>query len=129
MSLVVAIEPIVQKDVADCGIASLAMLLGRPYQEVSKVALAIVSKKVHKRGLWSTEVKRIAKALDIRLRVRRKLRDEATGLLVLKRPGEAHIAVLFQGVVINPADGLVWDYDAYLAKGCWIFHSLMEIDR
>lgn len=124
----IAIEPIVQKDINDCGIAALAMLLGHPYREVSEVALSVVSKTVHKSGMWATDIRRIAKALGVKMYTKKVLPEDGTGLLAVCRPGEHHLTVMFQGVVINPADGLIWDYDAYLARGKWEFHSFMECE-
>lgn len=125
-----SLEPIVQKDIADCGIAALAMVLGRSYREVSEIA-QLVGKKPHSRGLHTTEIDRIAKHFGGAFKRQRIItNEEATGLLVLERgrkPNrEFHIAALFQGVVINPADGLVWDFDTYLTQGEWKVSAILE---
>ena len=126
----VALELIAQKDIADCGIAALAMLLNRPYVEVSEAALALTTKP-HKHGLWTSEIQRIAKRLGIVLARHKVLSEDATGLIILQRctngKNEGHVAVLFQGVIVNPADGLIWDYAAYLARGKWRLSAFLEI--
>ena len=69
----------------------------------------------HKSVLWVRQIIRIAAALGVTLNAT-AIDDDAVGILVVKfRDRTRHIVVLFQGVVINPADGLVWDLDAYLA--------------
>lgn len=98
---------------ADCGITALAMLLGRSYEEVSKVAL-VQCKRPHRSGLWEAELLRIARKLGVTLR-RAPFDEDGTGLLSLrKKSGEGHWAVLFQGVVINPSDAIAYDLSTYL---------------
>lgn len=126
MSDPAAIEPLIQKDAADCGISALAMLLGKPYVEVFQVAEA-VSPKCAKRGLWNTELRRIAKRLGVTLKVVKPVPEltEATGILDVQKPKQGHYALIFQGVLINPADGLIWDVDAFLARGKWTARALI----
>lgn len=124
-----AIDPVMQRGTADCAIAALAMLSGRPYREVSEAAMAI-SPVVHRSGLWNTELGKIARAIGFRLRPVRKISTDpdTTGLLVLKRRtnSDGHVVVLFQGVVVDPASGLIWDLDTYLEHGRWSVRSLLE---
>lgn len=117
-----------QRGHADCAIAALAMLSGRPYREVSEAAIA-VSPVVHRTGLWNTELGRIARAIGFKLRPARKIvtDPDTTGLLVVKKKnGAGHVVVLFQGVVVDPASGLIWDLDTYLAHGSWTIRALLE---
>ena len=58
----VAIDPIVQKDSTDCGIAAIAMLLGRPYADVFQVAQKVAPNS-QQQGLWTTEIKKICEQL------------------------------------------------------------------
>lgn len=111
------IEPIVQKTSADCGIAALAMFLGRPYAEVSEKVLARYP-KANLSGLWIPELIRAAKLFDCRLKLVKSptpdQTESATSLVSLALPQrERHLAVLFHGVLIDPATGLVWDVDVY----------------
>lgn len=120
--MIATLEPIIQKSTSDCGVAALAMYLNRPYREVSSAALK-VAPRVHKAGLWTTQMKMIAKALHHNLvSVRVTELDDMTGLLTLAagtKPKEEHVVVLFQGVVIDPSDGLLWDRETYLSHGAW----------
>ena len=114
----VCIEPIIQKDVSDCAIACLAMVLGVPYVLASTIAQE-VTKKPHKKGLGTRQMMSIArklgrsmacvKAADVDL-------DEDTGILFVgfTPSGNEHATVLFQGVLVNPADGLLYDPATYL---------------
>ncbi len=114
-----AIQPLVQLGASDCAIVALAMYLGKPYRVVSEAALK-VCRKVHQRGLYTAEIIRTAKRLGCTIRAAKPMigpHDEPiSGLLIVVRPsGTHHIVVLFQGVVIDPADGIVWDFGTWLA--------------
>lgn len=113
------VEVIVQKTSSDCAIAALAMLLGKPYREVSEAALVACSRP-HKSGLWTPEIIRVAKHLGAILKPQdvKAFDEEGTGLLVVrKKNGVSHVVLLFQGVVVDPSSGLVYDLDTYL-KSC-----------
>lgn len=131
MTTPVAINPERMRDEGDCALAALAMLTGAPYPTVSRVALKTVRRRPHATGLWAGEVMKIAKALKTplrRVKLKGKLHtslDEATGILLVHRGDGSHAVVLFQGVVINPADGLIWDLDTYLTEGEWTLHELL----
>jgi ABC-type bacteriocin/lantibiotic exporter with double-glycine peptidase domain len=126
--MIVSLEPVMQKDIADCGVASLAMVLNVPYRIVSEEAMRIAANP-HKTGLWETELEKIGRVFGARFK-RVSSADDVTGLLVVVRgKGKSlacHIVALFQGVVINPADGLLWEYDTYLAQGKWSPASILE---
>ena len=122
------IEPIVQKTLTDCGVASLAMLSGKSYREVADIALQLAP-TVHKSGLWLTQLRAIAKKLGFTL-VKRipPTWDDESGLLDIRLPKNGrHFAVLFQGVLINPADGLVWDLSTYLQTNSASISALYEL--
>jgi ABC-type bacteriocin/lantibiotic exporter with double-glycine peptidase domain len=115
------IELVMQKDIADCAIAALASVLQKPYREVSDAALR-VRRAPHKRGLFSSEMVRIGDALGKPLRITPKryvdLDDRPTGVLCVrfKTSGHEHAVVLFDGVIYNPADGLLYRSDVYLER-------------
>lgn len=120
MSTPIAITPVIQLNAHDCGLRALEMLLGVPYAEVRAAFDAVAHRHAgRERGVWHTEMERAAGQLRRQLRRRRKDRydiTEETGILTVHLPeNEDHYVVLFQGVVINPTDGVVYDRDAYLA--------------
>ena len=111
-----AVEVIVQKTEADCAIAGLAMLLGKPYKDVSVAALKLCSRP-HRAGLWTPEIVKVAKHLGATLKVTSPttIEDDSTGLLIVrKKNGVSHIVLLFVGVVVDPASGLLYDLSTYL---------------
>lgn len=124
------LEPCVQKTEADCALAAIAMLSGLPYRLVSEAALRLAP-TVHRKGLWTTQIIAIAKAVKFPL-IRRRLKsielDEATGLVTMCRKAgpEQHCAVLFEGVLVNPGDGFVWSLDTYLAHRGWKVNGFLE---
>ena len=108
------IEPVMQKDIYDCGVASLAMLLGLPYSEVRKAASDIYKERL-KEGLDTRSMIRIAKELGHVLKsvpYPNPDLEPQTGILGTYD----HYVMLFEGVVYNPADGLLYDVDTYLAS-------------
>ncbi len=129
--MIASIEPMTQKDQGDCGIAALAMILQKPYRDVSEIALKLI-RRPHKTGLYITDAFRIAAKFGIEMRQLPdpRLQEEATGLLNVRRgkgkKAEAHMAAMFQGVVIDPADGLLWDLDTYLLQGKWKITAILE---
>lgn len=112
------LEPIIQKASNDCGIACLAMLLGKPYATVSAAALSAI-KRPHQNGLSTREIVALARTLGARLAKAHHgvdLADE-TGLLLVEYPdGDLHFCVLFEGIVVNPADGLLYVPDVYVSS-------------
>lgn len=105
------ITVVVQRAAADCGVAALAMILGKTYEEIL-VACGYDNPRVLTDGLWTSELIRIALAFGQPLRRRRKFDLETDfGLLRLSD----HVVVLKNGLIIDPADGSVWDVDVYLA--------------
>lgn len=109
---IVAVQPIIQLWTHDCGICVLAMLLGKSYQEVDAVSLKLYP-KVHERGLYISQFKRIARMLGTPLwRVSMDaLADLPCGIILF----HYHVALWFNGCLINPGDGLVWEPDAFYA--------------
>lgn len=110
----VVIQPLAQT-AEDCALVALAMYLGVPYAQVAAF-VAVTAPKAFIRGMWTTEIQRVAKALGVTLKVKRKFGEDESGILVLQLEDGCHAVVLFEGVIVNPGDGLVWNYDAYLSK-------------
>lgn len=114
MSVPAVIMPTIQRGSMDCGLCCLQMLADRPYDVVRDEALRVIP-KLHDRGMFASELIRIGKRLGLRLEKRGAWTDEDVGVLDVNLPkGGRHFVVFFQGVVINPSDGLVWDAAAYV---------------
>jgi hypothetical protein len=114
VSAPVVIMPTLQRGNMDCGLCCLQMLSDRPYDAVRDEALRVVP-RLHDRGMFASELTRVAARLGITLRKRRRWSDEEVGVLDVQLPDSRHFVVLFRGVLVNPADGLVWgDPESYL---------------
>lgn len=115
----VVIEPVMMKQGSDCGVASLAMLLGKTYSEV----LAAVPKRYRKdvnngEGLSQRQLTNIAKRLGFVTRWEHNGDlSETVGVLDVHRPKteldqdgewEGHFLILAKGALYNPADGVIW---------------------
>ncbi len=132
-----SVECIVQKNIADCGIAALAMILGQPYRKVSDVARGLCIDP-HTIGMDGHDINRVAARFKAKFKLHmmmhtavaiRVLEDSPTGLLTVVRGRQnkdAHLVAMFQGVVINPADALIWDLDTYVLHGKWKLWLLQE---
>ena len=118
-----AIQPIIQLTTADCGVAALAMLLGKPYAQVAR-SLLKTHPKAKSEGMWTGEMITVAKRYKTLLKVRSPKvlfeRDDLTGLITTTD----HVAVLFQGVVIDPNDGQVWDLETWISTND---HKVVEV--
>lgn len=114
-----------QQSAEDCAIVALSVYLDLPYAQIA-AAVAVVAPRAFIRGMWSTEIRRVAALFEQPLRSKRKFRiaDRESGILVLQMPVGRHAAVLFEGTVVNPSDGMTWNYAAYLkryrAKPVWL---------
>ena len=123
------IETIFQKTEGDCAIAALAMLLGVPYVTVSETALTIKEDPLRD-GLYISDIQRVAKKLGQALQSVKPASinlSEETGILFLRRPAYAHTVVLFQGVVYNPSDGMLWDLDTFVHTNKYRIVRLLRV--
>jgi hypothetical protein len=110
----VAIKPNAQTG-DDCAIVALQMYTGLPYPHIAAV-VAAEAPRAFLRGMWTKEMQRIGKLLGLTLKYRKAFAEDDTGILLLQLEDGCHAVVLFQGVVVNPGDGMVWDYATYLHK-------------
>lgn len=123
----VVFEPVVMKDVWDCGVACIAMLTGTPWSEVRK---RIRFKQPT--GLSVYEVKRICKGLGVPLIARKDVHTDDIGILLLDRVGDngehdGHYVLFFNGSIYNPAQNEVWtNPEAYTAKGRWTVVGILK---
>lgn len=124
--MTVCCEPTIQKGSTDCGLAALAMAIGVPYREVSDESRKL-NLKAHKVGLYTVDMLKLAKRLGHPMRKVRGVCE--TGVLIVGRgKKQAHAVTMFCGVLVNPADGLLWELESYLATGKWkVLGSLEEI--
>ena len=103
----------------DCGIAALAMYLGKNYEDVLTVAATTTNNmSVHRSGVYATDVMRISAQLGRPLKQRRKWdEDAAFGIVFVDFPGKNRHAVLVkEGMIYDPEDFTVWDYDEYFLQ-------------
>lgn len=129
---VASIQVVVQQTHADCGVCCLAMLLGRPYSDIFMHSPQQV-KLARKKGLTEGSLTRLAKKVGVKLSHRRVTDDdldEATGILFLgatKKGVDDHAVVMFNGTLIDPSDGLLWDPSVYFRRFSFVPESLFEI--
>lgn len=111
----VCVIPQIQRGLSDCGLVCLQMLLDRPYDVIRDTALKLAP-TLHKSGVYVTELQKIGTALGVPLAYRKvtALPDDVGILRVkLRKPKGVHFVVLFNGVILNPSDGMVWDAETY----------------
>lgn len=126
----VFIEPIVQRDIGDCAIACLAMLVGKSYPEVVAAAPA----RAYQRGMHNREVVETAAKFGIRLIRRRKFdpKDDI-GILILNsvppRKSASHAVLLLEGQIYDAANGRLWlDVDVYFRLENWKPGTLLTME-
>ena len=128
---VVSIIPCIQQSVSDCVVACVAMLLGIPYPDVSQAAPQLV-KRARKKGASEYTLRKLVRTLGSTLhKMPYKAEDNPTGILFLEagRPTyPPHAVVLFQGILINPSDGLLWDAETYLTLHTYTPEALFVLD-
>lgn len=100
---------------ADCGVVALTQWLGLPYTQVA-AAVATVRPLALADGMYQSEIQKVARIFDRKLKVKRSfsIEDRPSGLLMLQMADGHHAVVLFEGVIIS--DGKVWNYDAFVAQ-------------
>ena len=129
----VNIQLVIQQDSWDCGVACLAMLLGKSYADVRQ---HVRWKHYQKEGLSMWQMRRLAKALGDPLEQHKEGDfSEMVGIVGLQRPTDAdkpkgkwdgHYVVVAKGCFINPADGLIWtDIAAFLKERRWQPHGVL----
>lgn len=126
------VELVLQRSKGDCGVAALAMLLGRTYEDVLSAAVTKRNAKPHVGGMFTRQLQRIARRLDARLLLRRAWDLEVScGLLTVERteklPDEfqQHLVLLKFGLVFD-TDGSVWEPETYFAQHGFKPVSLLE---
>lgn len=111
----------VQRAGGDCAIVSLSMYLGRNYEDVLAAAVSQTGRRAHRSGLFTRDMKGVAKRLGSALVLRRVFDLEtACGILALRKAttvgehSEEEHAVLLRAGLIFDTDGTVWELDTFL---------------
>jgi ABC-type bacteriocin/lantibiotic exporter with double-glycine peptidase domain len=114
---------VTQRANGDCGIAALATLLDLSWDDVYVAAATIDKSCRGKSGLIIKDMIGIAGVLGVKLQRKRGPArfDEDEGVLYVnwtrKQPKggfTAHYVVLGNGVIVDPADGVISDPEEYL---------------
>jgi len=121
------VRVIKQRNDMDCGVAALAMLLHKPYGDVSLVVRRLVP-VIPRRGLAAYHLQEIAAThFGVSLCRVYKSRDyllgQPTGILGVTPASNksgigwcGHWVMLKEGVVLDPNDGFVYGLKEYLRK-------------
>ena len=116
---------------SDCVVATLAMMFAIPYEE-SLAACVSVNPEVLEEGMTWPDIKDTAEDLGGEVRLVRRGRydiNTATGLLNVKRTGEDHIVLLWEGRIIE-GNGEFWRHPSqYLRHYKYKPYSLMVITK
>ena len=125
------IELIPQRDKGDCGIAALAMFLGKSYEDVFAKAITKCHPKPHVTGMYTRQLKDVAKRLGVTLSLKRSWDLETDcGLLSVEKIDKKddefpqHILLLRFGLLFD-TDTTVWEPDAYFAVNSYRPISLL----
>jgi ABC-type bacteriocin/lantibiotic exporter with double-glycine peptidase domain len=111
------IEPVIQKEDGDCALAAVAMLIQKPYRLVSEAALKMFRKRPHETGLELRQMRALMRKFGVESQSLSPTDldlSEETGILSISKKNP-HVVLLFQGVIVDPANGLLYDIDAYCA--------------
>lgn len=117
----------VSRGTKDCAIVALSTYLERSYEDVLGEAVAVTkSRAPHNRGLYTREIRQIARRFGMPLRLRRKFDlgcDE--GIFGFIGKGVEHVAFCTRGLVWD-TDGSVVKAAAYCAMTNYKPVSLLE---
>lgn len=120
-------------DYADCGVSTLAMLAGVPY-EAALAAVLTYEPAVLENGVCWTELRKAARFLGVSTQLLRSYDiEEATGILGLKaekKRGEDHFTFLWEGRIID-GNGEMWKEPAdyfrqYKFRPTWLLVAVNE---
>lgn len=118
------VRVVAQRKPYDCGVAALAMLIGRPYGDVAALVRELVEPaKLRRRGTTIADLSAIAGRLGASLRPVHRARGylEAHGAGILGMIGgqmdrAGHWVVWKAGAVVDPDGGEVWALEDYLRR-------------
>ncbi len=115
----------------DCTICALSTYLGMPYEDVLAAAVKMNGDpRVHHAGMWVREMKKTAKRLGYKLKLKRSVDFESDeGVLSTENDDQTqHSLVLWSGVIYD-CDGTAWEPEAYLASKGQRTLSLLVCDE
>jgi hypothetical protein len=118
----------VSRGTADCAIVALSTYLETPYEDVLALAVLVTNSKApHHRGLWTREIKKIAKMLGAPLRLRRSFdMMTAEGIAGFKTKQVAdHVGFCKRGMVWD-TNGDAVEIEHYCAENGYTPVSLLE---
>lgn len=129
---------VMQRGIGDCGISALATFAELTYEDVFVAASKVDQKHRGKSGIQWADLKRIARALGFRPRLKHKpVIDDDEGLLVVTWLPESrhyvpggfsqHLVALDFGIVVDPADGIVLPVEDYLTRAQAQAGALLEL--
>lgn len=99
-------------ETGDCAIWCLSVYLGLPYTEVLRTVTTIDKRNKGRTGLWTRQIKQVARLMGTRLIKRPRVDlEEDYGILLLAN----HVAVLRNGLVFE-VNGDIWDATDYCAN-------------
>ena len=109
------IHPTRQHTPHACALASLAMVIGRDYQEVYRQAEKFYGERL-KEGVYRHQMFRLARWFDVPLKEQKPFElDEHEGILyVARRRACYHAVVLFNGSIYDPLDGNFYEPGTHL---------------
>jgi ABC-type bacteriocin/lantibiotic exporter with double-glycine peptidase domain len=114
------VKVIAQRKPWDCGVAALAMLLGRPYGDVSASVRRVVVG--YRKGMTIRAMEAVSQDLGTPLKRVYKQKHylaNATGILGLlwgTSRDKGHWVVVKGGAIVDPDGGEVWDAIDYMTK-------------
>ncbi len=112
----------------DCAITALAMYLDQSYEDVLAAAAQITrARRPHARGMFTREIRAIAKRLGHPLRLRRAFdldTDEGIAGFSHSTDSDDHVAFVKNGLVF--ADGTVWEHELFCVHYGYKPVSLLE---
>jgi len=110
------VEPVMMKNIGDCGIVCLVMLTGKSYTEV--MAACPKRGKPQHNGLSTRQLQNVAKKLGFPLERKTTWDDDDVGILDLDHESEAgHFVMFGKGTIYNPAQNEWWfDIESYLKQ-------------
>jgi hypothetical protein len=118
------VELILQRVKGDCGIAALAMFLGKSYEDVFAAAITKRFPRPHVGGMYTRQLQAVAKKFGCRLVLKRAWDEEtACGLLTIEKVNKQpedfaqHLVLLKFGLIFD-TDGTIWEpADYYEQQG------------
>lgn len=116
------VELILQRSTADCGITALAMLLGRPYEDVFVAAITKKYRQPHKAGMYARQIQELSRRLGTKLVLKRTWDlENSCGLLTVEKIDKTeqdfaqHLVLLKFGLIFD-TDATCWEPDFYFEK-------------